>query len=417
MAKAMTVESVKAMKQPGLHKDKEPGLYLKIRHNKEGEVSQKSWLYRWKVPGTNKVREKGLGAAADVKPDQARQLARDAAKLVREGKNPIVEARQEATQKAVEQTAEEAKGTTFTKAAESYIASLVEPVRSAKQAGQWRASLRDHANPVIGAKLLDEITTADILAILRPIWKMPEDGGKLETATRVQQRLATIFDWAIHKGMRSDGMNPARWKGCLSYELPSAEDIRKKAGGRNSFDWMPYDQVKDFLIQLRKHHPGNAAKCLEFTILTGCRSGESRGARWEEIDWKNKAWTVAGARTKRRVPHRKPLSPAAIEVLKSQKGNHPVYIFPGERGDGSASNMAMSMLLRRMNINDVTVHGFRSSLRTWASEQTDYPRDLCEMVLHHKVKTEVEASYDKSDQFEKRAKLVNDWAAYLTKGN
>ncbi|GAB5449909.1 MAG: site-specific integrase [Halioglobus sp.] len=407
MAKAMTVEGVKKMSAPGLHKDKEPGLYLKIRHNKQGDVSQKSWLFRWKVPGTNRVREMGLGGADSVSLKAAREAAQDASRIVGKGGDPIAARHIEQAQQAEAVAVEQAKGFTFDMAVKRYIAEKVRPEsKNKKHVQQWENTLATYASPVIGKLPLDAISTDHVLEILAPIWSV-----KTETAHRVQQRISRIMDWARIMKLR-EGDNVARWAGYLDQVLPAPDKVRNEGQGRKHFTSMPYSECSDFMVLLKKR-PATAARALELAILTACRSGEVRGARWSEMDLKARTWTIPAGRMKAKREHRIPLSPAAVRVIKAQQGLHEEFVFPNSQGK-ELSNMAMENVLRRMNLKPITVHGFRSSFRTWAAEQTHYPREVAELALAHKVGTAVELAYQHSDLIEKRRKLMIDWARFLT---
>lgn len=247
---------------------------------------------------------------------------------------------------------------------------------------------------------VDEITTEDILKILEPLWKRVP-----ETAKRLRGRIENVLDAAKAKGRRS-GENPARWRGHLDQLLPKRQKLT-----RGHHKALPYDEVPDFMEGLRSR-PAIAARGLEFAILTACRTSEVLGAKWDEIDLERKVWTIPPSRMKAAREHRVPLSPRAVEIIEEMrtKGSEG-YIFPGPKRGQPLSTMAMAMLLRRMNA-EITVHGFRSSFRDWASETTGFPHEVCEMALAHVVANNAEAAYRRGDLFEKRRKLMSAWACY-----
>ena len=225
-----------------------------------------------------------------------------------------------------------------------------------------------------------------------------------ETASRVRARIEAVLAWAMVREYRT-GDNPARWRGHLQHALSARGKIKEHHPA------LPFTQINDFIIELRKRD-GVSAKALEFTILTAARTGETVGATWAEIDLTAKMWTVPAGRMKGKREHRVPLSDRAVAIIKSlphEEGN--AFIFIGPTQKRGLSNMAMSAVLRRMGRGDITVHGFRSTFRDWASETTAYPRDVCEMALAHIVKG-VEGDYRRGDLLDKRRRLMADWAKY-----
>jgi integrase len=239
-----------------------------------------------------------------------------------------------------------------------------------------------------------------------PLWT-----AKPETASRLRGRMEVILDWARVRGYR-DGGNPARWRGHLDKLLPARSKVRKV----KHHAALPYVELPGFMKALREQD-GNSACALEFAILTAARTGEVIGATWDEINWTDKIWTIAGARMKAGKEHRVPLCDRAIMILtklrpevgETSKGKQ--FLFAGAKADRPLSNMAMDMLLRRMN-SDVTVHGFRSTFRDWAAERTNFPSEVVEMALAHAVGSKVEAAYRRGDLFEKRRRLMDMWAEF-----
>jgi integrase len=248
--------------------------------------------------------------------------------------------------------------------------------------------------------MVRNVELANVLAVLEPIWT-----EKTETATRLRGRIEQVLDWATARGYR-DGLNPARWRGHLDKLLarPSkVADVEHHAA-------LPFTEIGDFMLRLRDAE-GMGACALEFAILTAARSGEVRGATWTEIDLKAAVWTVPGNRIKMGREHRVPLSPpviALLNALRRMAGTD--FLFPAPRG-GTLSEMTLSAVVRRMKVAAVP-HGFRSTFRDWASERTNYPRDVAEMALAHAIGDRVEAAYRRGDLFEKRRRLMADWAAF-----
>jgi integrase len=260
-------------------------------------------------------------------------------------------------------------------------------------AGDLRAPLR--------AKPVDTIATDDVLAVLKPIWTT-----KAETASRVRGRIEKVLDAAKAKGFR-EGENPARWRGHLDHLLPRPS---KLARGHHAA--MPYEGVAAFIAELRKRE-ATSAMALELCILTAARSGEILGMRWAEIDLDKKIWTVPAGRMKAGREHRVPLSPRAVAIVRQlEKLKAGDFVFAGQARNKPLSNMAMEMVLRRMKIEDATVHGFRSSFRDWAGNVSSFPREITETALAHVIGDKAEQAYRRSDALEKRGKLMVAWASY-----
>jgi integrase len=369
------------------------GLHLLVK-----ESGARSWVYRFMLSG--KSRDVGLGTAG---PDgvslSAARDARDALRLkVRAGIDPLAEReRATADAKAAEQAAQIA-GVTFKAVAETYIAANSDGWRNAKHRQQWGNTLATYVYPVIGELPVADISTAHVMQILEPIWK-----AKPETASRVRGRIETIMDAAKARGYR-DGENPARWRGHIAQLLPA-----RKRLSRGHHKAMAYDALPAFACDLQKRK-AVAAMALELTILTAARTSEMLGAKWDEVDLEKAIWIIPADRMKAGKEHRVPLSPRAVEILNAAKRLGKDYLFPAVRG-GAMSGMAMTMLMRRMNV-DVTVHGFRSAFRDWAAERTNYAHEVCEMALAHTIGNKAEAAYRRGDMFEKRRRLMDDWAAF-----
>jgi integrase len=391
MAEKITATLVKNWKKPGYLSDQlQTGLYLKT-----SKAGSKSWIFRWRDRATGKLRDMGLGGIDVVSLSEAREAAREARKLVHAGQDPIEQ------KKLARQTLKD-NAVTFAECAERYISAKEHEWTNAKHAQQWRNTLNTHASD-INCKYVGAINFNDVLHVLEPIWK-----EKPETANRVRGRIEKVLDWATVRNYRK-GDNPARWKGNLDAILPSTQKLK----GEKHHASLPYKQIGTFMADLRKRE-GAAARCLEFLILTGARTNEAIGAEWSEIDWEERVWTVPATRMKAGREHKVPLSDAALKVLKAQQGHHAKYVFPGDGGKKGLSNMAMLVLLKqRMGHKNLTVHGFRSTFRSWAGETTNFPRLICEVSLAHVAKDKVEAAYWTPDLRQQRFALLEAWASYI----
>ncbi len=392
LSNALTPLSVKNAK-PGRHADG-GGLQLLVK-----ETGARSWVYRFMLNG--KSRDIGLGAAAGTDAISL-AAARDAATVLRlkvkSGVDPLAERGREAAQALAEAQAAQIAGVTFKAVAEAHIAANEEGWRNAKHRQQWGNTLASYVYPVIGELPVGQIETAHVLSILEPIWK-----AKPETASRIRGRIETVLDAAKARGYRH-GENPARWRGHIAQILPA-----RKRLSRGHHKALAYEALPAFMAKLRGRG-AVAALALEFAILTATRTGEVIGGTWAEVDLAKAVWTIPAARMKAAKEHRVPLSPRAIEILESLRPMGSDFLFPAPRG-GTLSGMAMSMLLRRMAV-DVTVHGFRSAFRDWAAECTGYAHEVCEMALAHVIGNKAEAAYRRGDLFDKRARLMADWAAF-----
>ena len=241
--------------------------------------------------------------------------------------------------------------------------------------------------------------------VLEPIWT-----AKPETAGRVRGRVESILDWAKARDYRV-GENPGRWKGHLDQLLPARSKVRKVVHHAA----LPYAEMPGFVVALREQE-GVSALALEYMILTAARTGETIGARWDEIDLPGKLWTVPAERMKAGKEHRVPLSGRALDILNELKPEERIsadgFVFPGGKSGKPLSNMAFLMLLRRMERGDLTAHGFRSSFRDWCAERTNFPTEVAEMALAHAVSDKTVAAYKRTDLFDKRRRLMDSWAAY-----
>ena len=373
----------------GLHSDG-GGLYLNV-----GRGGSRSWVLRFMLNG--KAREMGLGSVNVIGLSEARQKAQEARKHLAAGVDPITA--RDATREA--QRLEAAQAITFDECTDAFIASHRAGWKNPKHAQQWTNTLRTYASPVIGKMTVQSIDTPEVLTFLQPVWTT-----KTETAHRVRGRIEQILDWAKVMKYRT-GENPARWRGHFDHLLPARGKVKKV----RHHPALPYRELPAFMVQLRAMK-SLSARALEFTILTAARTNETIRARWDEVDWKSKLWTIPAEIMKADRDHRVPLSDAAIAVLKSLPRQND-QIFPGgTRKAPHMSNMAMLVLLARMGRDDLTVHGFRSTFKDWAREYTSYPNEVSEAALAHVIGDETEAAYARGDLFDKRRKLMNDWAAY-----
>jgi integrase len=399
--------------KPGMHADG-GGLYLQVGAGKERGQLNRSWLFRFRRAG--RERQMGLGSLNTIGLAEARAAAEECRKLTREGKDPI-EVRNASR---ASQHVAKAKSVTMEWCSVAYMATHEAGWRNAKHRAQWSSTLATYAYPIIGKLPVEAVDTGLVMQILQPLWT-----DKNETASRVRGRVEVILDWAKVNGHRG-GDNPARWRGHLDHLLPARRKVRK--GGHHPA--LPYAQIPEFVAELRRQE-GLAAKCLEFTILTAARSGESRGIPWEgEIDITSKLWTVPGHRIKGERKHEVPMTApalAVIEYMRSVRQND--YVFPGDKPDEPLSDMALTETIRRMNQarekagkppwvdpneggREVVPHGFRSSFRDWAGEITNFPDSVAEAALAHAKGDKVEAAYQRGTMLQRRRKLMDAWARY-----
>jgi integrase len=393
---ARTVGKLSALKvakttKPGLYADG-GGLYLQVRG------AGKSWIYRFTLGARS--REMGLGPLSAVGLLDARTKAAECRRLRQEGIDPI-EARKAFREKA---SLDAASTITFNDAVSAYIKSHSAAWRNAKHVSQWRNTLATYAGPVIGGLSVQSVDTKLVLQVIEPIWTT-----KTETANRIRGRIEAVIDWATARGFRT-GENPARWRGHLDKLLAAPSKLRVV----RHHPALPYAKLPEFFAEL-KDRVGVAARALEFVILTATRTSEVIGATWAEVNLTEKTWVVAAERMKSGKEHRVPLAAAALSILRNlSEGEVKTagFIFPVELRGKPLSNMAMKAVLKRMGRADLTVHGFRSTFRDWASERTNVPSEVAEMALAHAISSKVEAAYRRGDLFEKRRRLMADWEKY-----
>lgn len=384
--------AVRRIKDPGLHfVGGVAGLALQVL-----PTGGRSWVLRMTV-GT-KRRDMGLGGYPDVTLSQARDKARTARDKVREGVDPVEAAR--AARSALK--AAQASAVTFKQCAERYIAAHKAGWKNEKHAQQWENTLTAYVYPVMGSLLVSDVGLSHVLKVLEPLWS-----GKTETASRLRGRIESVLDWATARKYRT-GENPARWRGHLDKLLPKPTKVAKV----EHHAAVPVAEVGAFVRRLATME-GVGARALEFVILTAARSGEARGAVWAEIDLGAKVWTIPADRMKAHKEHRVPLTDEAVKLLEAlPRMADTDLVFPSARKT-PISDMTLSAVMRRMEVNAVP-HGFRSTFRDWAAERTNYPRELAEMALAHTIGDKVEAAYRRGDMFEKRRRMMADWAAFIS---
>jgi integrase len=414
IAKELSALEVKRLCQPGWHAvGGVAGLLLQVRPpSVDGAPVPRSWILRLRIAGERQVL--GLGPYPQVSLAEAREQAR---KLSLEAKGGVnLKARKRTEQSAL--LAAAARNKTFQQCAEAYMEAHAPDYTSDKHRKQWVSTLQSYAYPVIGKMLVADISMRHVLDVLQQM-TVHRDGstGKLwevktETAKRLLDRIRTVLDFAAVNEYRT-GTNPAMWKGYLDTQLASPRGLQQV----KHQPALPYAQAGGFMAKLRKNE-SISAKALQFLILTGVRSGSVRLAEWSEIDLKNKLWTIPAAHTKARREHRVPLQPQAIALLKSLPriaGNN--KIFPSPRGK-ALSDMALSQLMRGMRERgeltvDAVPHGFRSTFRDWAAEQTNYPDEIRRVASGHTVGDAVKEAYQRTDLLEKRRRLMNEWGNFL----
>lgn len=415
-AKELSALSVAKIKDNGRHAvGGVDGLHLRIVNNSRVWILRAVVGKRLDKDGKLKPhrRDIGIGPYPEVSLAEARAKAIELRLQIRSGIDPIAHKQQQLEKLYVQKIRDK----TFLDCAKVVIANKARELKNEKHIGQWTSTLETYIYPTLGDINIGTITKVDIAEVLRPIWI-----EKNETAKRIRGRIETIFDYA--KAMEYfEGDNPAEWKGNLE---PILGNLKQESRPHPS---LSYDQVSTFVQHLRQKD-GISPKALEFAILTACRSGEIFGSSWREIDFKSKVWIIPKERMKAEKEHRVPLSEPAIELLKSiQTDIEPQgYIFPAPRGGGMLSDMSLTALIKRMHEQKykenglgyidpkqnrvITTHGFRSTFRDWSADKTNYPREVCEHVLAHKLPDEVEAAYLRGAYLEKRKGLMADWAEF-----
>ena len=378
--KRLSPAFVRKASKPGRYYDGN-GLFLKIDPS-----GAKRWGQRLVIHG--RQRTLGLGGCALVSLPEARQAALENRKIARAGGDPLA-------RRHISETP------SFEAAAATVIDLHRHGWRNEKHAAQWEATLRGYVFPRLGQRSVADITTADVMAVLMPIWS-----EKPETARRVRQRISTIMRWAVAQGYRAD--NPAG--DAIGAALP-----RHNGKAKRHHRALPHEEVAAAIEAVRGSGAGKSVKlAFEFLILTAARSGEVRLATWDEIDKDSKTWAVPASRMKAGLEHRVPLCDRALAILDEAQAfaDGSGLVFPGTRVGKPLSDMTLSKLMRDLGLEAVP-HGFRSSFRNWAGECTNAPREVMELSLAHTVRNKVEAAYNRTDLFERRRALMDQWAAYL----
>ncbi|WP_204115752.1 tyrosine-type recombinase/integrase [Shimia biformata] len=365
------------------------GLYLVVDPS-----GARRWIVRVVVKGQKNKNgaplrtDFGLGSAELVMLNQARERALEYRRMARQGLNPRFNARQEVP--------------TFEEVAQQVHIDRLPTWKNAKHGQQWINTLRDYAFPKIGRMPVDAIGQPEVLMCLSPIWT-----EKHETARRLSQRMKVVLDVAKSKGFRS-GENPVT-------SIKDAQVLPKVKAKPKHHKAMRWQDVPDFYGKLRTRN-AMAAKALMFTCLTASRTSEVLGMRWAEIDFEEQVWTCPPERMKTGKEHRVPLTDEMVAIVEPLLAMRSDYVFEGQKRHQPLSNMAMLMLLRRMNAEGATVHGFRSTFRDWAAECADVPREVAEKSLAHTVGSDVERAYARSDLLDKRRELMNAWSQFVASG-
>jgi integrase len=389
--------------RPGYYGDG-GNLYLLV-----GPTGAKSWVFRYRVPAPkpdkpkhSRLREMGLGPTHALSLAEARERAREWRRERLDGVDPI-EARRGRRARA---QLEAAKAMTFKGCAEAYIKSHSAGWKNPKHAAQWPSTFETYVYPIFGSLPVQGVEVGLVMKALEPIWMT-----KPETASRVRGRIEAVLDWATARGYRQ-GENPARWRGHLENLLPKKTKVRRV----EHHAALPYAKLPEFMTELRQQE-GVGAKALEFAILTVARTGEVMGAKWSEIDFEARLWTVPAERMKAGREHRVPLSEPALAIVAAiREVREGEFVFPGGKANRPLSNMAFLMLLRRMGHGDLTAHCFRSTFSDWCSEQTNFPAEVREMALAHTVSGKVAAAYRRGDLFQKRRQVMDAWARFASTG-
>ena len=379
LERALNAQAIPKLTESGTYADGN-GLALKIDTR-----GNKRWVWRGQVNGRAAMR--GLGSFPEVSLKDARKAATGLKVDAREGR--------------LEVQGSPAPVPTFAQATAAVVKMRRPTWKNDKHAAQWRNTLATYAFPVIGEMPVDATTTAHVLDILEPLWMV-----KHETASRLRQRCETVFDWAVARGHRQD--NPAGKH--LLKVLPSQRKMKEHHAA------LPYAEVPGVLrkVSLSTAYPLTKL-AFRLAVLTATRSGEVRNADWSEIDWESATWTIPAAKMKAEREHRVPLSDQAMEVLRDAwalSGPEGSLIFPAPRSGKAMSDMTLLAVLRRLKI-DATVHGFRSSFRNWAAEQSGASWAVCEASLAHSIGSSTEQAYMRSDLLARRRELMQTWADYV----
>ena len=410
-AAELSAKQVRDLKEVGTHAvGGVSGLLLQIK-----SPQAKSWVLRTKI-GDRRCHI-GLGGFPDVSLADARERARQLKDKIKQGIDPLAE--KKASKLALMQA--QARAVSFEQMAKQAHEVKAQEFKNYKHSQQWINTLETYAFPTLAKMPIDEIEAADVLAVLKPIWTT-----KTETASRVRQRIAAVFDHALASGYRTKP-NPAAWKGCLQPLLPAPEKLKKRQGkANNHHPALPIDEMQQFMNKLQKR-AGAGARALEFTILTAARSGEIRGATWDEIDLDEKVWRLSAERMKADKPHTVPLSDAAVALLKCMP-RESKHIFPSSKG-GELSDATLAATIKRMHEDEVnkgnkgfidptngrtaTPHGFRSTFKDWTRQKNRFPDEWSELALAHVNSDATRAAYARNELLDERAEMMQAWSDFV----
>jgi integrase len=379
------------------------GLFLRVRRGKRG--ISKNWLIRWKPRGQGAqwAREMFLGGYPTFTLAEARERARKLAQVIHDGGDPAADKRARLAAEKIEQAkaeAEAAKAITFEEAAMRFLADN-------EHDPEWLRSLKLHVFPSIGGMLVSTIELAHIAGLLRVIWR-----SRHTTAKRVRGRIQAVLDWCRVQGL-CEGQNVARWRGNLDKIFASSKSKAGKALAKvEHHAALPYSQAPSVLAKLRTVD-GIAARALEALALTGVRCGELTGMDWSEVDLDAKLWVIPSERTKTGIEHKVPLAPRVVEILMERGCKAEGLVFPGERSGEPMRAQVLARVLKPLAGDDaVTVHGWRTTFRTFAAERTSFSHEVCEAALGHVIGNKVSRAYARTDHLDQRVKLMEQWAAY-----
>jgi integrase len=380
-------------------------LFLRVRSGKRGIA--KNWLMRWKPRGQGAKwsREMFLGGYPTFSLAEARERARKLAQVIHDGGDPAADQRARLAAQAIEQAkaeAEAAKAVDFQTAALRFLADN-------EHDPEWLRSLKLHVFPAIGGMLVSTIELAHVADLLRPIWR-----SRHTTAKRVRGRIQAVLDWCRVQGL-TEGQNVARWKGNLDKIFASSNSKAGKALAKvEHHKALPYAEAPAVMAKVRADG-GVAARAVEALALTGVRCGELTGMRWEEIDLDAKLWVIPSERTKIGIEHRVPLSGRVVQILMERGPQASGLVFPGERAGGPMRAQVLARVLKPLAGDDaVTVHGWRTTLRTWAAERTSFAHEICEAALGHVIGNKVSRAYSRTDHLEARRGLMQAWSSFLS---
>lgn len=374
----LTETRIRSLAKAGIYSDGD-GLFLRVRSG-----GSKQWFFIFKRNGQRT--EIGLGGYGQGTAPVSLLLAREKAEEIRQRLSRGEELHRRKTFADIMDDVLDVKKASF---------------RNDKHKDQWVMTLTKYAAALHKLPIAD-ITRDDVVEVLKPIWtKIPE------TADRTRQRIAAVIDHAKARGLYT-GDNPADWRGGLKELLPARSKLT-----RGHHAAVSYKELPDVLAKLQQSQ-AVSARAVEFIALTAARSNEARSMTWMEIDFTEKLWTIPAERMKAGKAHEVPLTDRAIQILKDQEAVRTSdLVFEGEREGKPISDTAMVKVFRAAGAGDATLHGLRSSLRDWAGDETDYPRDVAEAALAHTVKDKTEAAYRRGTALAKRRAMMDEWEAYL----